>query len=81
MSSEIKLLSVAEAAERLGVTRGRVNQFISEERLPAQKVGRSYVIKENDLKLVKDRQNGRPAKAKKGETFKENLTSELEREN
>lgn len=60
MGKEIKLLSVAEAAEILGVTRGRVNQLISEERLPAQKIGRAYAIKEVDLKLVEDRPTGRP---------------------
>lgn len=58
----MKLLSVAEVAEKLGVTRGRVNQFISEGRLPAQKIGRAFAIKEEDLILIKDRQTGRPPK-------------------
>ncbi len=64
MNKETKLLSVIEAAEKLGVSRIRVNQFIDEGRLPAQKVGRSYVIKESDLELVKDRKTGRPPKSK-----------------
>ena len=64
MSKETKLLSVIEAAEKLGVSRWRVNQFINEGRLPAKKVGRSYVIKESDLKLVEDRPTGRPPKDK-----------------
>ena len=64
MSKEIKLLSVIEAAEKLGVSRWRVNQFINEGRLPAQKIGRSYVIKESDLQLVADRPTGRPPKDK-----------------
>ena len=64
MSKEIKLLSVIEAAEKLGVSRWRVNQFINEGRLPAQKIGRSYVIKESDLQLVEDRPTGRPPKDK-----------------
>ena len=64
MNKETKLLSVIEAAEKLGVSRIRVNQFIEEGRLPAQKVGRSYVILESDLQLVKDRKTGRPPKAK-----------------
>lgn len=81
MNEETKLLSVAEAAEKLGVTRGRVNQFISDERLPAQKVGRSYVIKETDLKLIEDRQNGRPPKVKTDETLTSNPAGGLEREN
>ncbi len=64
MSKETKLLSVIEAAEKLGVSRWRVNQFIDEGRLPAKKVGRSYVILESDLQLVENRQTGRPPKAK-----------------
>jgi excisionase family DNA binding protein len=59
---ETKLLSVAEAAERLGVTRARVNQFINENRLPAQRIGRSFVIKEKDLSLVENRKTGRPTR-------------------
>ena len=65
MSEENKLLSVAEAAQRLGVTRARVNQFISNNRLPAQRIGRSFVIQEADLKLIEDRKTGRPLKQKR----------------
>ncbi len=64
MSKEIKLLSVIEAAEKLGVSRWRVNQFINEGRLPAKKVGRSYIILESDLELIENRQTGRPPKDK-----------------
>ena len=60
----MNLLSVKQAAEVLGVNRQRVQQLIESERLPAEKVGAYYVIKEKDLELVKDRKNGRPAKAK-----------------
>ncbi len=64
MSKETKLLSVIEVAEKLGVSRIRVNQLIDEGRLPAQKIGRSYVILESDLQLVEDRPTGRPPKDK-----------------
>ncbi|MBA3438365.1 MAG: helix-turn-helix domain-containing protein [Pyrinomonadaceae bacterium] len=57
------LLSTAEVAERLGVTVGRVQHLIWAGRLPAQKIGRDYVIQEEDLKLVADRPTGRPSKA------------------
>ncbi len=57
-----KLLSVKESAELLGVNRQRVQTLISEGRLPAQKIGNSYVIKESDLEFVKDRKTGRPKK-------------------
>ena len=61
----MKLLSTSEAAVKLGVTVGRVQQLIWDGLLPAQKVGRDYVIKEDDLKLVENRPKvGRPPKAK-----------------
>jgi excisionase family DNA binding protein len=63
-NSRMKLLSTAEAATKLGVTIVRVQQLIWDEKLPAQRVGRTYVIREEDLKLVKDRKPGRPPKAK-----------------
>ena len=57
-----KLLSVKEAAAILGVNHQRVQVLITQDRLPAQKIGNSYVIKESDLERVKDRKPGRPAK-------------------
>ena len=59
-----KLLSVTEVAERLGIIRQRVFQLIQSGRLPAIMVGSQYVIKESDLKLVENRQTGRPRKEK-----------------
>jgi excisionase family DNA binding protein len=61
------LLSVTEAAKRLGVIRQRVFQLIQSGKLPAVKVGSQYVIKESDLELVKDRKTGRPPKTKSDE--------------
>ena len=58
------LISVTEAAKRLGVIRQRVFQLIKSGKLPATMVGSQYVIQESDLELVKDRQTGRPPKAK-----------------
>jgi excisionase family DNA binding protein len=62
------LISSAEAAERLGVHITRVQVLIREGRLPAQKIGRTYVVNEDDLKLVEDRKPGRPPKAKEKRT-------------
>lgn len=59
-------MTTQEVAERLGVTSIRVRQLISGGRLPAEKFGRDYMIKEEDLKLVEDRKPGRPPK-KSGE--------------
>ncbi len=58
-------LTTKEVAEKLGVTVGRVQQFIAEGRLPATKVGQTNLVKESDLKLVKNRKTGRPSKMQK----------------
>jgi excisionase family DNA binding protein len=58
----MKLLTTKEAAERLGVGYVRIHQLIKQGRLPAEKMGRDYFIKESDLKLVEDRKPGRPSK-------------------
>lgn len=60
----MNLLTTKEAAERLGITVARIHALIRDERLPAEKLGRDYVIKEKDLKLVADRKPGRPPKPK-----------------
>jgi excisionase family DNA binding protein len=59
----VKLISTAEAAKKLGVHITRVQALIKGGRLPAQKIGGSYVIDEGDLRLVKDRKPGRPPNA------------------
>jgi excisionase family DNA binding protein len=63
-NGETKLLSVKQAAAALGVNRQRVQQLIESKRLPAEKVGAYYVIREADLELVQERKVGRPPKAK-----------------
>lgn len=58
------LLTIKEAAEKLGVSARRVNQLIDEKKLIAQKIGSQYVIKENDLsKVTIHGKAGRPKKA------------------
>jgi excisionase family DNA binding protein len=57
-------LTTQEAAEKLGVTAGRVRQMIVDGQLPATKLGRDNIIKEADLSLVEDRKVGRPPKEK-----------------
>jgi len=58
----MKLLTTQEAADRLGITTGRVRILILSGRLPAEKFGRAHMIREGDLALVEDRQPGRPRK-------------------
>jgi excisionase family DNA binding protein len=65
----MNLLTTKEAAKRLGVTPERVCAMIIAGRLPAERFGRAYIIKEGDLKLVANRKAGRPPNrnaAKKG---------------
>ncbi len=59
-----KLLSTAEVAEHLGVTRQRVLELITGERLAAIKVGRAYVVRSGDLSSLSLGKAGRPPKAK-----------------
>lgn len=62
----MSLLTTNEVAERLGVTLPRVHALIRGGRLPAEKMGRDYFIKESDLVLVADRKPGRPPKSSPG---------------
>ena len=66
MNANEKLLSVKEASSILGVNRQRIQQLIESDRLPAQKVGAYYIIKESDLGLVAERKVGRPPKTENG---------------
>lgn len=68
----MNLLSTKEAAERLGVDVSRVRRLILDERLPAEKMGRDWFIKEEDLALLADRKPGRPPSAEN--TMFENAT-------
>jgi excisionase family DNA binding protein len=58
-----KLLTTIEAAEILGVHQSRIYALIKAKRLPATRFGKSWIIQETDLKLVKERSPGRPKKA------------------
>ena len=58
----MRAISTKEASEKLGVSVLRVQQLIWQGRLPAQKIGRDFVIDEKDLSLVKNRKAGRPKK-------------------
>jgi excisionase family DNA binding protein len=60
----MELIGTAVAAERLGVTQGRVRALIRAKRLPAKQLGRDYFIDPKDLAKVKDRKPGRPKKGR-----------------
>ena len=71
----MKLLTTIEAATRLGLSKPRITALIRAGRLPAERFGNAYMIKESDLKLVEDRKPGRPKKALKKESNKSNAKS------
>ena len=59
----MEYLTAKQAAEKLGVSAGRVRQLVVEKRLPATKFGNSLMILESDLELVRERKKtGRPPK-------------------
>lgn len=56
------MLTTTDAAVRLGVTVRRVQALISAGRLPAERVGRDWLIQERHLARVSERKPGRPPK-------------------
>lgn len=57
-----KLISVTKASAILGISPRRVQIFIAEGRLPAQRFGRSFAIDQDDLALIARKPVGRPKK-------------------
>ncbi len=60
-------ITTRQAAERLKISVRRVQALIVSGKLPAQKIGNSYAIKESDLKTLNSRKNGRPSNGTKPE--------------
>lgn len=57
------MLTTAQAAMILRVSRSRVLKLIEAGRLPAEKIGRDWLIRPEDLGLVSVRRPGRPPRA------------------
>lgn len=57
-------LTTKEIAKKLGVSVRRIVALINSGNLPSERIGRSHVIKESDLELIKERKPGRPTKEK-----------------
>lgn len=60
-----KWITTKQAAEELFVSQRRVQALIKAGRLPAQKRGRDWYIKDDDLWEVYDRKPGRPTNAQR----------------
>lgn len=54
--------SMREAAQRLGLSKGRIHQFITEGRLRSERIGNILVIPESELErfAAQERKPGRP---------------------
>lgn len=63
MASE-QLLATSEVAARFGVVTRTVIGWIEDKLIPARKIGRDYVICEDDLAGFEPPLRGRPAKIK-----------------
>ncbi|MGH9822746.1 MAG: helix-turn-helix domain-containing protein [Blastocatellia bacterium] len=61
------ILTTGEAAEKLGISKRRVQQLVKSGRLPARMFGGSLMILEDDLSLVANRKTGRPRRTLSGE--------------
>ena len=56
------LLTTKEAAKELRLSVRRIQALIGTGKLPAQKIGRDWIIRKADLDLVRVRKPGRPPK-------------------
>lgn len=58
-----RLLTVAEAAQRLGLSIAMVRRYCAEGKLAGQKIGRDWAIRQHDVEIfaAKPRHSGRPA--------------------
>ena len=73
-----KLMSTTGVAAQLRVTHQRVLELITEERLPAVKVGRSYVVRAGDvssLSLLKVGRHLQPTDTEKRSTGRKQISN------
>ena len=61
----MKILTTEEAAKKLGISARRVRALIESGALPAQLLGKTWIIQSDDLAKVKHRPTGRPTKYSK----------------
>jgi excisionase family DNA binding protein len=63
----MKLISTKEAARIIGVSQRRVQQFVTQGRLQAQKIGGVWLVNPDGLDKVRNLKNGRPKNPNQGE--------------
>lgn len=54
------VINTAQAAKALGITQRRITALIKSGRLPAEKIGRDWLINDKDIERVRIRKPGRP---------------------
>jgi excisionase family DNA binding protein len=60
MAEQNHLVGTTKAAELLGVSQNRIRQLISSGQLPAERIGRTFVIRQGDLDAFAALPPGRP---------------------
>jgi excisionase family DNA binding protein len=60
MAEQSDLVGTGKAAELLGVSENRVRQLINSGQLPAERIGRTFVIRRRDLDVFAALPPGRP---------------------
>ena len=61
----MELISTAEVAQRLGIHHYSVCRIIRDGRLRAQKIGKSWVVRSDDVAKLAKTYEGRPGRPKK----------------
>jgi excisionase family DNA binding protein len=62
MTQKIQKITASEAAKILNISKTRVLQLINLNIIPAERVGRQFVLKDKDVKAARGRKPGRPRK-------------------
>ena len=67
------MLSASESAQILGISPARVRKLIADNELPANKVGRNWLLREEDVmqRLSSHPKAGRPRRAQQAKTTSE----------
>lgn len=62
-ASQGRLLTISEAAERLGLSFSMVRRYCADGKIPAQKMGRDWAIRRRDVEFFAaiPRRSGRPS--------------------
>lgn len=62
MTQKIQKITASEAARILKISKTRVLQLINLGIIPAERVGRQFVLRKPDVLVAKGRKTGRPRK-------------------